>query len=141
MSGCVWSRCVLCCLLVPSHGCAPTPTPHPPARPPPQTHLQPPSTGYIEELRRRERELGIEPDAEVDALQKAEASAEGKRSSIITDLMLRILGLEVGRLEGWLCEAGGVAAAAWWHMSAPCGAVQGPDTLLAVGRTLAPPAT
>lgn len=50
---------------------------------------------YVEELRRREKELGIEPDPEVDALLKAEA-VEGKRSNIVTDLMLRVLGLEVG---------------------------------------------
>lgn len=53
---------------------------------------------YVEELRQRERELGIEPDLEVDALLKAEA-VEGKRSNIVTDLMLRVLGLEVGRVQ------------------------------------------
>jgi hypothetical protein len=46
-------------------------------------------------MRAREKELGIAPDAEVDALLKAEA-VEGKHSSIVTDLMLRVLGLEVG---------------------------------------------
>jgi hypothetical protein len=50
---------------------------------------------YVDELRRREKELGIEPDPEVDALLKAEA-VEGKRTNIVTDLMLRLLGLEVG---------------------------------------------
>lgn len=50
---------------------------------------------YVEELRRREKELGIEPDPEVDALLKAEA-VEGKRINIVTDLILRVLGLEVG---------------------------------------------
>jgi hypothetical protein len=49
---------------------------------------------YVDELRRREKELGIEADPEIDALLKAEA-VEGKRSNISTDLMLRILGLEV----------------------------------------------
>jgi len=49
---------------------------------------------YVDELRRREKELGIEPDPEVDALLKAVA-VEGKRSNLSTDLMLRILGLEV----------------------------------------------
>eukprot|EP00882_Tetradesmus_deserticola_P023137 GHRQ01025175.1.p1 GENE.GHRQ01025175.1~~GHRQ01025175.1.p1 ORF type:complete len:178 (-),score=50.39 GHRQ01025175.1:535-1068(-) len=45
-------------------------------------------------MRAREKELGIAPDPEVDALLKAEA-VEGKHSSIVTDLMLRVLGLEV----------------------------------------------
>lgn len=54
---------------------------------------------YVDELRRREREMGIEPDPEVDALLKAEA-VEGKRSNIVTDIMLRLLGLEV---RGLLC--------------------------------------
>ncbi|KAF6262511.1 ATP-binding cassette transporter [Scenedesmus sp. NREL 46B-D3] len=49
---------------------------------------------YAVQLRAREKELGIEPDAEVDALLKASA-VEGKRSNIVTDLMLRVLGLEV----------------------------------------------
>lgn len=53
-----------------------------------------PCAAYVEELRKREKELGIEPDPEVDALLKAEA-VEGKRSNIVTDLMLRVLGLEV----------------------------------------------
>lgn len=49
---------------------------------------------YIDQMRAREKELGIAPDPEVDALLKAEA-VEGKHSSIVTDLMLRVLGLEV----------------------------------------------
>ncbi|KAF6262509.1 ATP-binding cassette transporter [Scenedesmus sp. NREL 46B-D3] len=49
---------------------------------------------YADLLRAREKELGIEPDAEIDALLKASA-VEGKRSNIVTDLMLRVLGLEV----------------------------------------------
>lgn len=65
------------------------PVPRPPFTP----------TAYVEELRRREKELGIEPDAEVDALLKAEA-VQGKRSSIVTDLMLRVLGLEVSKWLG-----------------------------------------
>lgn len=49
---------------------------------------------YVEELRKREKQLGIEPDAEMDALLKAEA-VSGKHSNIVTDLIMRILGLEV----------------------------------------------
>jgi hypothetical protein len=64
---------------------------------------------YVEELRRREKELGIEPDPEVDALLKAEA-VEGKRINIVTDLILRVLGLEVGHNSR--------VAGKWWY--APC---------------------
>jgi hypothetical protein len=49
---------------------------------------------YVDELRRREKELGVEPDTEVDAFLKAEA-VEGKRTNIVTDLILRVLGLQV----------------------------------------------
>eukprot|EP00878_Enallax_costatus_P011267 GHUV01011764.1.p1 GENE.GHUV01011764.1~~GHUV01011764.1.p1 ORF type:complete len:605 (+),score=193.45 GHUV01011764.1:122-1936(+) len=49
---------------------------------------------YAEELREREKAAGIEPDPEIDALLKA-AAVEGKHSNIVTDVILRILGLEV----------------------------------------------
>uniref|UniRef100_A0A383WGZ5 ABC transporter domain-containing protein n=1 Tax=Tetradesmus obliquus TaxID=3088 RepID=A0A383WGZ5_TETOB len=49
---------------------------------------------YADQLRAAEKAQGIEPDAEIDALLKASA-VEGKRSNIVTDLMLRVLGLEV----------------------------------------------
>lgn len=71
-----------------------------PSLPPALSH--PPPAVYVDELRRREKELGIEPDAEVDAFLKAEA-VEGKRSNIVTDLMLRVLGLEVLRDGGGVC--------------------------------------
>jgi hypothetical protein len=45
-------------------------------------------------MREREKELGIEPDWELDAFMKASA-ARGKRRSIMTDYIMRILGLEV----------------------------------------------
>lgn len=48
----------------------------------------------MEELRRRERELGVEPDWELDAFMKA-AMRTGKRESIATDLALHYLGLDV----------------------------------------------
>jgi DNA-binding SARP family transcriptional activator len=57
---------------------------------------------YADVLRAREKELGIQPDADIDALLKASA-VEGKRSNIVTDLMLRILGLEVRPGAGELC--------------------------------------
>ncbi|GAX74480.1 hypothetical protein CEUSTIGMA_g1929.t1 [Chlamydomonas eustigma] len=50
--------------------------------------------GYVEEIRRREKAMGIEPDPVVDAFMKAMA-LEGNENSISTDLMLRLLGLEV----------------------------------------------
>lgn len=48
----------------------------------------------IEELRKKEKELGIEPDWEIDAFMKASA-LRGKEHSIMTDYILRMLGLEV----------------------------------------------
>jgi hypothetical protein len=57
---------------------------------------------YADLLRAREKELGIQPDPEIDALLKASA-VEGKRSNIVTDLMLRVLGLEVRRGAGLGC--------------------------------------
>jgi hypothetical protein len=80
------------------------------------------SAVYVDELRRREREMGIDPDPEVDALLKAEA-VEGKRSNIVTDIMLRLLGLEVrGLLRTGACVHTEAASArllavpetCWW---------------------------
>ncbi len=48
----------------------------------------------IHELRKREKEQGIELDWEIDAFLKASA-ARGKRHSIMTDYVMRMLGLEV----------------------------------------------
>ncbi len=53
--------------------------------------------GYTEdmvELRKREKEMGIEPDWELDAYMKAQ-TLEGKRQSIQTEYILNILGLDV----------------------------------------------
>uniref|UniRef100_M1DL27 ABC transporter family, pleiotropic drug resistance protein n=1 Tax=Solanum tuberosum TaxID=4113 RepID=M1DL27_SOLTU len=50
----------------------------------------------LEELTKREREAGIFPEAEIDLFMKATA-VEGVESSLITDYMLRILGLDVCR--------------------------------------------
>lgn len=54
-------------------------------------------TDEIKELRDREKELSIEPDWEIDALMKASA-LKGKEQSIVTDYVLRMLGLEVNLL-------------------------------------------
>ncbi|XP_006652070.1 ABC transporter G family member 34-like [Oryza brachyantha] len=48
----------------------------------------------LTELSRREKAANIKPDADVDAFMKASAM-EGKDSSLITDYILKILGLEI----------------------------------------------
>ncbi|KAK9861391.1 hypothetical protein WJX84_002559, partial [Apatococcus fuscideae] len=50
--------------------------------------------GYMEQLRQREKEMGIDPDPEIDAFMRA-STVSGKRHSLVTELTLRILGLEV----------------------------------------------
>ena len=50
--------------------------------------------GYMMELRQREKEMGIEPDPEIDAFMRA-CTVSGKRHTLVTELTLRILGLEV----------------------------------------------
>ena len=52
------------------------------------------SADEIEELRRKEKELDIEPDWEIDAFMKA-CALRGKEQSIMTDYIMRMLGLEV----------------------------------------------
>ncbi|XP_047967784.1 ABC transporter G family member 39-like [Salvia hispanica] len=48
----------------------------------------------LAELSRREKEAGIEPDLELDAIMKA-TSIPGKKASLITDYALKILGLDI----------------------------------------------
>lgn len=60
------------------------------------------STDEIEELRAKEKELGIEPDWEIDAFMKA-SSLKGKEHSIMTDYILRMLGLEVSVSHLYWC--------------------------------------
>lgn len=48
----------------------------------------------LQELRRLEKEKGIQPDPEIDAFMKANA-IEGKRESIETEYVLHILGLGI----------------------------------------------
>lgn len=62
----------------------------------------------LEELRKREKEKGITPDWELDAFMKAE-TRKGKKESIITDLVIKMLGLDVS-----LCRHSGEC----WHKSA-----------------------
>ena len=53
--------------------------------------------GEIEELREKEKALGIKPDLEVDAFMRA-STRRGKRHNIRTDYTLRLLGLEASVL-------------------------------------------
>ncbi|KAL8154454.1 hypothetical protein V2J09_012214 [Rumex salicifolius] len=48
----------------------------------------------LTELARREREAGIRPDPEIDAFMKA-VSMEGQKHSLVTDYILKILGLDI----------------------------------------------
>ncbi|KAM0847899.1 hypothetical protein ACQ4PT_054734 [Festuca glaucescens] len=48
----------------------------------------------LAELAKREREAGIKPDPEIDAYMKATA-VQGKESNIVTDLTLKVLGLDI----------------------------------------------
>ncbi|CAM6074535.1 unnamed protein product [Sphagnum tenellum] len=48
----------------------------------------------LEELRRRERELNIQPDPHIDAFMKGTAM-QGMRHSLSTDYILKVLGLEI----------------------------------------------
>ena len=60
--------------------------------------LRRPLADEIHELRKREKEQGLEPDWEIDMFMKASA-ARGKRHSIMTDYVMRMLGLEVRPLR------------------------------------------
>ena len=68
--------------------------------------------GYREqlfaELRRREAAAGIKPDPALDAFCRA-STRDGKRHNVVTDLTLRLLGLEV-------CAGG-------CHGPRPCGRI------------------
>ncbi|KAL6656651.1 hypothetical protein ACP70R_004431 [Stipagrostis hirtigluma subsp. patula] len=48
----------------------------------------------LSELARRERNAGIKPDPEIDAFMKATA-VEGKETNVMTDLILKVLGLDI----------------------------------------------
>ncbi len=49
---------------------------------------------YLRLLREREKAAGLQGDPETDAYMKASA-LQGKRHSIVTEYMLRLLGLDV----------------------------------------------
>ena len=48
----------------------------------------------LDELRKKEKEAGYTPDWELDAFMKAEIR-KGKKESIVTDLVIKLLGLDV----------------------------------------------
>ncbi|KFK23406.1 hypothetical protein AALP_AAs61696U000200 [Arabis alpina] len=50
--------------------------------------------GYMKDLTRLEKERGVHPCSEIDAFMKA-ASLSGKKHSVSTDYVLRVLGLDV----------------------------------------------
>ncbi len=52
------------------------------------------SADELEELLKREKEMGITPDPELDAYMRAEIRT-GNRESIVTDLIIKMLGLDV----------------------------------------------
>lgn len=52
------------------------------------------ATEELDELRKKEKEMGYTPDWELDAFMKAEIR-KGKKESIVTDLVIKLLGLDV----------------------------------------------
>lgn len=52
------------------------------------------STDELAELLEKERQLGIEPDEDIQAFMAA-CSLQGKRHSLATDYVLRMLGLDI----------------------------------------------
>ncbi len=55
------------------------------------------SAEELQELRKKEKEMGYTPDWELDAFMKAEIR-KGKKESIVTDLVIKLLGLDVSLL-------------------------------------------
>ena len=51
-------------------------------------------TEELAELQAKEKEAGIEPDWEIDAFMKAQVR-EGKKDSIVTEMIIKMLGLDV----------------------------------------------
>lgn len=48
----------------------------------------------LKELQQKEKQMNVQPDWEIDAFTKAQIRS-GKRHSIVTDLILKLLGLDV----------------------------------------------
>lgn len=48
----------------------------------------------LKELQQKEKQMNVQPDWEIDAFTKAQIRT-GKRHSIVTDLILKLLGLDV----------------------------------------------
>lgn len=48
----------------------------------------------LKELQHKEKQMNVQPDWEIDAFTKAQIRT-GKRHSIVTDLILKLLGLDV----------------------------------------------
>lgn len=57
-------------------------------------------TEELKELQAKEKEMKVQPDWEIDAFTKAQIRT-GKRHSIVTDLILKLLGLDVSPM--YLC--------------------------------------
>ncbi len=55
----------------------------------------------LSELTRRERNAGIKPDPEIDALMKATV-VEGKQNNIVTDLVLKVTLFDFLHVKKWL---------------------------------------
>lgn len=60
----------------------------------------------MKELRKREAELGIEPDRDIDAFMTAD-TAQGKRENLVSELTMHLLGLDASPLFCALIFASG----------------------------------
>ena len=56
----------------------------------------------LQELQKKEKEMNVQPDWEIDAFTKAQIRT-GKRHSIVTDLILKLLGLDVSPEPSKFC--------------------------------------
>ena len=64
----------------------------------------------LQQLQKKEKEMNVQPDWEIDAFTKAQIRT-GKRHSIVTDLVLKLLGLDVSvatphvwQQGAWQCQ-------------------------------------